>query len=163
MTEESLRRVTIYCDGACRGNPGVGGYGVILQCEGHVKELSGVAPQTTNNRMELTAAIEGLSYLKERSSVSMVTDSQYLKKGMTEWIQSWLLKGWKTSGRKEVLNRDLWERLLDLCKRHVVRWEWVRGHAGHELNERCDRLANEAIEHYLDFPQAVPLLNPKNE
>jgi ribonuclease HI len=150
MTDETkLRKVTLYCDGACRGNPGVGGYGIILQCDDHVKELSGVASQTTNNRMELTAAIEGLSFLKERSSVKVVTDSQYLKRGMTEWMPVWLSKGWKTSGRKEVRNRDLWERLNQLCERHVVRWEWVPGHQGHALNERCDRLANEAIDRYL--------------
>ena len=145
--------MTLHCDGACRGNPGVGGYGAILHCEEHEKELSGACPDTTNNRMELTSAIEGLSILQEPCSVRVVTDSQYLQKGITEWIQNWRQKGWRTSARKEVLNRDLWERLLDLCQRHQVEWEWVPGHSGHPLNERCDQLANEAIDRYLsDHP-----------
>jgi ribonuclease HI len=145
--------VILHCDGACRGNPGVGGYGAILQCEDHEKELSGACPDTTNNRMELTAAIEGLSILQEPCSVRVITDSQYLQKGITEWIQNWRQKGWKTSARKKVLNRDLWERLLELCERHKVDWEWVPGHSGQPLNERCDQLANDAIDRYLsDLP-----------
>ena len=144
-----LRPVTVHGDGACRGNPGVGGYGAILHCEDYEKELSGACPHTTNNRMELKAAIEGLSILKEPCSVRVFTDSQYLKRGITEWIQDWQQRGWKTSSRKKVLNRDLWEQLLELCRRHEVKWEWVPGHSGHPMNERCDQLANEAIDCYL--------------
>lgn len=127
----------------------MGGYGAIIQWDGREKVLSGAEAHTTNNRMELTAAIEGLAKLNRRCEVRIVTDSQYLKNGMTVWIHQWLARGWKTAGRKSVLNRDLWERLHDLCGKHVVRWEWVPGHAGHELNERCDRLANEAIDRFL--------------
>jgi len=112
--------------------------------------MSGAVPETTNNRMELLAAIRGLEVLKERCSVRVVTDSQYLKKGMTEWIQAWIDRGWRTAAKKPVLNKDLWERLLELCAPHVVEWEWIPGHAGHALNERCDRLANEAIDFHLD-------------
>ena len=145
-----MRNVVLYCDGACRGNPGIGGYGVVLLCDDdHREELSGAVPQTTNNRMELTAAIAGLEVLENRCFVRITTDSQYLKRGMTEWIHSWLARGWKTASRKSVLNRDLWERLYDLCKHHRVEWDWVRGHAGDVLNERCDELANRAIDELL--------------
>ena len=147
---DGLRRVVVYCDGACRGNPGVGGYGVVLLHDDDSRqELSGAVPQTTNNRMELTAAIAGLESLKDRCSVSITTDSQYLKRGMTEWIHSWLARGWKTASKKSVLNRDLWERLHALCGLHEVEWGWVRGHAGDVLNERCDELANVAIDELL--------------
>jgi ribonuclease HI len=145
----AARQWIIYSDGACRGNPGVGGYGTILRSDGYEKEISDAVPHTTNNRMELTAAIAGLSALKERSRVLMVTDSQYLKKGITEWIHAWRARGWKTSARKNVLNQDLWERLDELCRRHDVEWRWVRGHSGEEYNERCDQLANEAMDRYL--------------
>ena len=138
--------VILYCDGACRGNPGPGGYGVILRCDGREREISGSSAHTTNNRMELTGAIEGLRALHRRCRVRIVTDSQYLKKGMTEWIHDWIRRGWKTAAKKSVLNRDLWESLLAICSRHEVTWEWVKGHAGHEFNERCDQLANEAID-----------------
>ncbi len=144
------RDVVLHCDGACRGNPGVGGYGVVLQCDGNVKELKGAELRTTNNRMELTAAITGLELLKERCSVRMVTDSEYLRKGMTEWITAWIARGWKTAGKKPVLNRDLWERLHALCQLHEIRWEWVRGHSGDRWNERCDALANAAIDELLE-------------
>jgi ribonuclease HI len=144
-----LRRVILYCDGACRGNPGVGGYGVVLLCDGHQKELSGAVELTTNNRMELQAAIAGLEVLKEPCRVRAVTDSQYLKKGISEWIHEWQRRGWKTSKRGDVLNRDLWERLLELSRFHQLEWEWVRGHGGDVLNERCDELANEAIDRLL--------------
>jgi len=141
--ESSL--VEIFCDGACSGNPGPGGYGAILRCNGHEKELSGGEPHTTNNRMELTAALEALRQLTRPCSVTVTTDSQYLVKGMTEWIRGWQAKGWKNSKKETVLNRDLWEQLLEVCSRHSVRWVWVRGHAGHVENERCDLLAREAI------------------
>jgi ribonuclease HI len=143
------RQVTLYVDGACRGNPGLGGYAGILLCDGHEKTLSGAVERTTNNRMELTAAITALAELKEPCRVRLFTDSQYLKRGMTEWIQGWRARGWRTSGKKSVLNRDLWEKLLEVAGRHEVEWNWVAGHAGDPLNERCDQLANEAMDRFL--------------
>lgn len=138
--------VEIFCDGACSGNPGPGGWGTILRFNGSEKELSGGEKETTNNRMELTAAIEGLSALKRPCRVVVTTDSQYLVKGMTEWLAGWQKKGWINSKREPVMNRDLWERLVDLSRQHSVDWRWVRGHAGHAENERCDELARRAIE-----------------
>ncbi len=141
-------KIEIFCDGACSGNPGVGGWGCILRWNGHEKELSGAAGETTNNRMELTAAIEALASLKRPCDVVLTTDSQYLAKGMTEWIAGWQKRGWVNSKKEPVLNRDLWERLLELTKVHRVEWVWVRGHNGHPENERCDELARRAIEDY---------------
>ena len=138
--------VEIFCDGACSGNPGVGGYGAILRCGATEKELSGADGQTTNNRMELLAAITALEALKRPCRVVLTTDSQYLVKGMTEWSAGWVRRGWINSKKEPVLNRDLWERLLALAKIHTIRWEWVRGHDGHVENERCDLLARQAIE-----------------
>lgn len=145
MADEIQTIVEIFCDGACSGNPGPGGYGTILRYGGHTKELSGGARDTTNNRMEMTAAIEGLRQLTRPCQVSITTDSQYLVKGMTEWISGWQRKGWRNSKKEPVLNRELWEQLLDLSKAHSVQWKWVKGHAGHAENERCDQLAREAI------------------
>ena len=138
-------KVEIFCDGACSGNPGVGGYGSILRCGGKVKELSGAEGATTNNRMEMSAAIAGLEALTRPCEVVITTDSQYLVKGMTEWMSGWLKRGWVNSKKEPVLNRDLWEKLLALCKVHKVSWVWVRGHNGHPENERCDELARAAI------------------
>lgn len=137
--------VDIFCDGACSGNPGPGGWGTILRCGGSEKELSGGEPLTTNNRMELTAAIKGLSALKRPCSVTITTDSQYLVKGMTEWMKGWQKRGWINSKREPVVNRDLWERLNELSGIHSVQWRWVRGHDGHAENERCDELARGSI------------------
>ena len=137
--------VEIFCDGACSGNPGPGGYGSILRYGSIVKELNGGTKDTTNNRMEITAAIEALRQLTRPCRVSITTDSQYLVKGMTEWIEGWQRKGWRNSKKEPVLNRDLWELLLDLTKPHTVQWLWVKGHAGHPENERCDELAREGI------------------
>lgn len=137
--------VEIFSDGACSGNPGPGGYGTILRYGEHVKELSGFDPETTNNRMEMLGAIRGLEALKNPCNVRLTTDSQYLVKGMTEWISGWQKKGWKNSKREEVANRDLWERLLELADTHQIEWLWVKGHAGHEENERCDELARMEI------------------
>ncbi|MHB8123977.1 MAG: ribonuclease HI [Desulfuromonadaceae bacterium] len=145
MAENDVQFVEIFCDGACSGNPGPGGYGAILRYGGHVKELSGGAAATTNNRMEMTAAIEALRLLTRPCRVSITTDSQYLVKGMTEWITGWQRKGWRNSKKEPVLNKDLWESLLNLTKAHIVQWKWVRGHAGHAENERCDQLAREGI------------------
>jgi ribonuclease HI len=141
-------QVEIFCDGACSGNPGVGGYGTILRAGANEKELSGAEGDTTNNRMELSGAIAGLEALKRPCEVVITTDSQYLVKGMTEWIQGWLKRGWVSSKKEPVLNRDLWEKLLVLSKVHQIKWVWVRGHNGHVENERCDALARAAIESY---------------
>jgi len=138
-------RIEIFCDGACSGNPGVGGYGSILRCGTTVKELSGADGATTNNRMEMSGAIAALEALTRPSEVVVTTDSQYLVKGMTEWISGWLKRGWVNSKKEPVLNRDLWERLLALSKEHRISWVWVRGHNGHQENERCDELARAAI------------------
>jgi ribonuclease HI len=138
--------VEIFCDGACSGNPGVGGYGSILRCNGKVKELSGAEGATTNNRMEMSGAIAALEALSRSCEVVVTTDSQYLVKGMTEWLSGWLKRGWVNSKKEPVLNRDLWERLLALSKEHKIRWVWVRGHNGHLENERCDELARAAID-----------------
>lgn len=137
--------VEIFCDGACSGNPGPGGYGAILRYNGHEKEIRGGAPQTTNNRMELTAAMEALRLISRPCRITIVTDSQYLIKGMTEWIHGWQKRGWQNSKKEPVLNRDLWEELLQLSSQHIVNWQWIRGHAGHAENERCDALARQAI------------------
>ncbi|TLM65946.1 MAG: ribonuclease HI [Deltaproteobacteria bacterium] len=141
----TLQLVEIFADGACSGNPGPGGWGTILRSGRHEKELSGFAAETTNNRMELTAAIAGLSALKHPCRVRLTTDSEYLKKGMTEWVAGWVRRGWKNAKKEPVANRDLWEQLLELSSRHQVEWHWVRGHAGHAENERCDALARAAI------------------
>jgi ribonuclease HI len=137
--------VEIFSDGACSGNPGPGGWGALLRYGRTIKELSGYAPETTNNRMELIAAIEALTVLKRPCRVRLTTDSEYVKKGITEWIHGWVKRGWKNSQKKDVANRDLWERLLELTRRHEVEWCWVRGHTGHPENERCDELARDAI------------------
>jgi ribonuclease HI len=137
--------VEIFCDGACSGNPGPGGYGAILRYGTVAKELSGGAKETTNNRMEMTAAIEALRQLTRPCAVTITTDSQYLVKGMTEWIAGWQRKGWRNSKKEPVLNRDLWEQLLELSAPHSMQWKWVKGHAGHSENERCDQLAREAV------------------
>lgn len=139
------KRVVIYTDGACSGNPGPGGWGAVLAYDGHRKELSGGEPETTNNRMEILAAIRALEALKRRSSVDLHTDSRYLRDGITEWIRKWKTNGWRTAAKKPVKNVDLWQRLDELIAEHDVTWHWVRGHAGHPGNERADELARQAI------------------
>lgn len=137
-----MKEVKIYTDGACRGNPGRGGWGAILVYGDKKKELCGGAPQTTNNRMELTAAIEALSALKEPCRVVLTSDSRYLVDGITKgWAASWKKNGWKKSDKSKALNPDLWEKLLELTETHEIEWIWVKGHAGHPYNERCDELA----------------------
>jgi ribonuclease HI len=137
--------VTIHTDGACSGNPGPGGWGAILQWGKHTRELKGGEAHTTNNRMELMAAIAALEALKRGCDADLHTDSQYLRQGITGWIHGWKRNGWKTADKKPVKNADLWQRLDAAVGRHTVRWHWVRGHAGHDLNERADELAREAI------------------
>jgi ribonuclease HI len=136
--------VEIWTDGGCKPNPGPGGWAAILKYGEHVRELSGADPATTNNRMELTAAIQGLAALKRPSRVLLHTDSQYLKEGITRWLSGWQRKGWKTANREPVRNRDLWQALLAAMAPHEVRWAWVRGHAGNPMNERADQLATAA-------------------
>ena len=138
--------VEIFTDGACRGNPGPGGWGAVLRSGGHEKLLCGRSDDTTNNRMELTAAIEALEALRRPCRVRLSTDSTYVKDGITRWIGAWKRRDWKTSDRKPVKNVDLWQRLERAASRHRVEWVWVRGHAGHEDNERADALARSAIE-----------------
>ncbi|RMD69696.1 MAG: ribonuclease HI [Gammaproteobacteria bacterium] len=147
-------KVEIFTDGACRGNPGPGGWGVVLRYKGKEKHLYGGEPHTTNNRMELMAAIKGLEALKRPSEVVLTTDSQYLKKGITEWIHNWQRRGWKTASGTPVKNADLWRRLLALTSRHHVEWHWVRGHRGHPENELADQLANRAIDELLQKEKA---------
>ena len=144
-----MKSVEAFTDGACRGNPGPGGWGVVLEARGRVKELFGGELLTTNNRMELTAAIRALEALKEPCRVALFTDSTYVKNGITLWLPSWLLRGWRTADKKPVKNQDLWLELSAAAKRHQIEWHWVRGHAGHPQNERADELANIGLENVL--------------
>jgi len=138
--------VEIFADGACSGNPGIGGYGAILRSGRKCSELSGYEKLTTNNRMEMLAVITALEALKRPCMVRITTDSNYIVKGMTEWIEGWRRNNWKNSQKKDVLNRDLWERLLRAAEDHEIEWEWIKGHHGHDENERCDLLATEAVK-----------------
>jgi ribonuclease HI len=139
-----MKKVQLITDGACLGNPGPGGWAAILRYNAHHRELFGSAPETTNNRMELTAAIEGLRALKEGCEVEVVTDSEYLKNGITKWIHGWKRNGWKNSSKKPVVNQDLWVELDHEVSRHQTHWTWTKGHADHEDNNRCDELATRA-------------------
>lgn len=138
--------IEVFTDGACSGNPGPGGWGAILRFQGREKELSGGHPETTNNQMELQAAIEALKALKEPCTVNLYTDSQYLRQGITQWIHNWKRNGWKTADKKPVKNQLLWEELDALVREHSITWHWLKGHAGHPENERCDELARSEIE-----------------
>jgi len=138
--------VEIYTDGACRGNPGAGGWAALLRQGKHEKEIHGAEPHTTNNRMELTAVIRALEALKRTVAARVYTDSEYVRRGITEWLPSWKARGWRTADKKPVKNQDLWQRLDELRVPHRIEWHWVRGHSGHPENERVDRLANEAID-----------------
>jgi ribonuclease HI len=136
-----VKTITIHTDGGCEGNPGPGGWGAVLQHGKHRKELAGGDPATTNNRMELTAAIAALSALKEPCVVNLYTDSEYLRNGITSWVPGWKVHGWRTKERKPVKNADLWRQLDAACQQHRIHWHWLKGHAGHRENERCDQLA----------------------
>ncbi len=144
-------RVEIFTDGACSGNPGPGGWGALLRMGKHEKALSGAAPETTNNRMELMAAIAALEALKKPCSVALYTDSTYVRDGITGWLARWKRNGWKTAAKKPVKNADLWQRLDAATARHEIDWHWVKGHAGHPENERADSLAREAIKQNLQI------------
>ena len=152
MTLEK-NKVILYTDGGCEPNPGIGGWGAVLLYNEHTKELSGGEPDTTNNRMELTAAIEGLSVLSRKCDVVVITDSEYVKRGITEWLPAWKRRGWVRKGGA-LKNLDLWQRLDALTQKHQIDWRWVKGHAGNELNERCDTLAKEMIHKISTASQA---------
>jgi ribonuclease HI len=139
-----MKRVQLITDGACLGNPGRGGWAAILRYGDRTRELTGSSPETTNNRMELTAAIEGLRLLKEPCEVEVVTDSEYVKNGITQWIHGWKRNGWKTSAKKPVVNQDLWTELDQLVSKHTIHWTWTKGHASHDDNNRADELATQA-------------------
>jgi ribonuclease HI len=141
-----LKKIEIFTDGACRGNPGPGGWGALLRYGEHERELFGGELDTTNNRMELLAAIRALESLKQPCEVDLTTDSEYVRKGITEWLPNWKLRNWKTSNRKPVKNADLWQLLEKVAAAHTVRWHWVKGHSGHDENERADQLANLGID-----------------
>ena len=144
-----MKHVEIYTDGACRGNPGPGGWGAVLRCNGVEKDLHGGNPDTTNNRMELTAAIRAFEALTEPCRVEIYTDSTYVKDGITRWLDGWLARDWRTANKKPVKNQDLWKRLVTVAEKHDVGWHWVKGHAGHPENERADKLANKGIDELL--------------
>ena len=144
-----MKHVELFTDGACRGNPGPGGWGALLTYAGRERELYGAEPATTNNRMELRAAIEGLAVLSRRCEVVLTTDSTYVMKGITEWLPNWKRRNWKTANRKPVANADLWQLLDEQSQRHEISWRWVKGHSGHAGNERADALANRAIDEML--------------
>ncbi|CAH1387071.1 ribonuclease HI [Candidatus Nitrotoga sp. M5] len=142
--------VKIYTDGACKGNPGVGGWGALLQIDGKERELCGGEAHTTNNRMELLAAIRALEALKRPCRIILHTDSKYVQQGISVWVHNWKQRGWKTADKKPVKNEDLWRTLDELAGKHHVQWEWIKGHAGHDGNERADELANRGIEQLLN-------------
>ncbi len=141
-----MKELEIFTDGACRGNPGPGGWGALLRYDGNEKTIYGGEGETTNNRMELTAAIEALAELKQPCSVILTTDSQYVRQGITSWLENWKKRGWKTASKKPVKNVDLWQRLEEEAARHQVEWLWVKGHSGHRENEIADQLANRGID-----------------
>ena len=140
--------VQLYTDGACKGNPGIGGWGVLIQTGNNSNELKGFRLDTTNNQMELMAVIKGLEAIEKNTSLEIITDSQYVMNGMKQWIINWKKNGWKTASKKPVKNKELWQRLDGLVKDYTIHWKWVKGHSGHPGNERADQLANEAIEDY---------------
>ncbi|SMF38813.1 ribonuclease HI [Alteromonadaceae bacterium Bs31] len=141
-----MKKIEIFTDGACRGNPGPGGWGTLLRYGGSEKSLYGGEPETTNNRMELRAAIEGLKALTQGCEVTLTTDSQYVRKGISEWIHNWKKNNWRNAAKKPVVNKDLWQELDELSQKHEVSWRWVKGHSGHRENEIADQLANKGID-----------------
>ena len=159
MRGSRLKHVQLVTDGACSGNPGKGGWACILRFGEYKREIFGCAPHTTNNRMEITAAIEGLKRLKQSCSVEIITDSEYLKNGITQWITAWKRNGWKSAGKKPVKNQDLWMALEQLTTTHRTQWSWTKGHASHEDNNRCDELATRAAREQISSePETAKLL-----
>ena len=145
-----INKIQIFTDGACKGNPGMGGWGVLIKYSGISNELKGFQSETTNNRMELIAVIEGLKTIKEGANIELITDSKYVKNGIKQWIVNWKNNGWKTASKKPVKNIDLWKELDELVQNFSIEWKWVKGHSGHLGNERADQLANEAILEFYD-------------
>ena len=143
-------KIELFSDGACKGNPGLGGWGVLIKNSKILHELKGVQQQTTNNRMELIAVIEGLNSIQENAHIEITTDSMYVNNGINQWIDNWKNNGWKTAAKKPVKNKDLWQELDELVQNYSIKWIWVKGHSGHPGNERADQLANEAIEEFYD-------------
>ena len=143
-------KIELFTDGACKGNPGLGGWGVLIKNSKTLKELKGVQQQTTNNRMELIAVIKGLKSIQENADIEITTDSMYVNNGINQWIDNWKNNGWKTAAKKPVKNKDLWQELDELVQNYSIKWIWVKGHSGHPGNERADQLANEAIEEFQD-------------
>ena len=141
-----LKKVKIFSDGSCKGNPGPGGWAAILKYKKHKKAISGFSPKSTNNIMELTAVIKALEKIKEKCNIEVFTDSRYVMMGMSEWIENWKKKGWKNTQKKPVKNKELWMQLDELCNKHILNWNWVKGHTGHPENEECDTLAKKEIE-----------------
>ena len=148
MADENI--IELFSDGACKGNPGLGGWGVLIKNSKTLNELKGSQQQTTNNRMELIAVIEGLKSIKKHSHIQITTDSMYVKNGINQWINNWKKNGWRTAAKKPVKNKDLWQELDELVQKYSIKWLWVKGHSGHPGNERADQLANEAIEEFQD-------------
>ena len=148
MADENI--IELFSDGACKGNPGLGGWGVLIKNSKTLNELKGSQQQTTNNRMELIAVIEGLKSIKKHSHIQITTDSMYVKNGINQWINNWKKNGWRTAAKKPVKNKDLWQELDELVQNYSIKWLWVKGHSGHPGNERADQLANEAIEDFQD-------------
>ena len=151
------RKIELFTDGACKGNPGLGGWGVLINNSNNFIELKGTQRQTTNNRMELIAVIEGLKSIKENENIEITTDSMYVKNGINQWINNWKRNGWKTAAKKPVKNKDLWQQLDELVQNYSIKWIWVKGHSGHPGNERADQLANEAIEEFQDKNNTLSL------
>ena len=151
------RKIELFTDGACKGNPGLGGWGVLINNSNNFSELKGTQQQTTNNRMELIAVIEGLKSIKENENIEITTDSMYVKNGINQWINNWKRNGWKTAAKKPVKNKDLWQELDELVQNYSIKWIWVKGHSGHPGNERADQLANEAIEEFYDKNNTLSL------
>ena len=156
MKEKEKFIVEIFADGACSGNPGIGGYGALLRSSEREKEIHGCEPFTTNNRMELTAVIKALEALKKPCRVKITTDSNYVVKGITTWIFSWMKNQWKNSRKESVINQDLWKRLFDLSQPHDISWQWIKSHANHTENERCDKIAKRAIKKYKQETSTMP-------
>jgi ribonuclease HI len=157
MNSAPSKVVEIYTDGACKGNPGIGGWGAVLKYAGHEREIFGGEKLTTNNRMELLAAIRALESLKRPCKVHLYTDSQYVQKGISEWLSAWKMRNWRTSDKKPVKNEDLWKMLDQLTQHHEIEWCWVRGHSGHSDNERADQLANRGVETMISEEQQQTL------
>jgi ribonuclease HI len=149
-----MKRVVVHTDGSCRGNPGPGGWAATLTYGRHTREISGGETATTNNRMELQAAIEALDALKEPCEVDFFTDSEYVRNGITEWLSTWRSNGWRTKARQSVKNEDLWRTLDAAASRHKINWHWLKGHSGHQHNERCDQLANDALAKFIQISKA---------